>query len=151
MYKRILVPVDGSDTANKALVAALQMARDSGGSVRIVNVVDEMVLMTPYEYSGDLLAILRENAAKVLADAMDIAKAAGVPADQKLIDEPGMRLGEVVSAAAKEWQADLVVVGTHGRRGFSRMMLGSGAEQIIRSAPTHVLLIRSDEDKAKSR
>ncbi len=151
MYKRILVPVDGSETSNKALVAALQMARDSGGSVRVVNVVDEMVLMTPYEFSGNLLTILRENATKVLADALEIAKAAGITADQKLIDEPGMRLGEVIAGAAREWEADLVVLGTHGRRGLSRVMLGSGAEQIIRHAPVHVLLIRSDEGKVKTK
>lgn len=152
MYKRILVPVDGSETSNKALVAALQMARDSGGRVRLIHVVEELAYLSGYEqyggYSGELIAVMRETGNKVLNDAMAIAQAAGVEADNLLFDNFGERLAEVVADAAKQWNADLVVVGTHGRRGVGRMLLGSGAEQILRLAPVPVLVIRSGEDSS---
>ena len=146
MYQRILVPVDGSDTSNKALVAALQMARESGGRVRLIHVVEQLAYLTGYEqyggYSGELVSAMREAGAKVLDDAMAIARSAGSEADSLLCDKPGERLAEVVADAAREWNADLVVVGTHGRRGFGRMLLGSGAEQILRLSPLPVLVIR---------
>lgn len=152
MYKRILIPVDGSETANKALVAALQIARDSGGRVRIIHVIEEMAYLTGYEqyggYSGELISAMRETGNKVLNDAMAIAQAAGVEADNLLFDNFGERLGEVVANTAKQWDADLIVVGTHGRRGIGRMLLGSGAEQILRLAPVPVLVIRSGEDSS---
>lgn len=145
MYQRILVPVDGSETSNKALVAALQMARESGGRVRIVHALDELAYLTGYEFSADLLKVAREYATKVLDDAMAMAKAAGVPADSRLMETPGGRLGELVADEARGWEADLVVVGTHGRHGVSRVLLGSGAEQVLRLAPVPVLAVRAGE------
>ncbi|NML48258.1 universal stress protein [Ramlibacter sp. G-1-2-2] len=142
MYKRILVPVDGSETSTRALVAALQLAREGGGQVRVLHALDELAYLTGYEYSGDLLKIARDYANKVLTDAMEVAKSSGVPADSLLADTPGRRLGDVVTDEAKSWDADLVVVGTHGRRGLSRALLGSGAEQVIRMSPVPVLSVR---------
>jgi nucleotide-binding universal stress UspA family protein len=150
MYKRILVPVDGSETSNKALVAALQLAKDAGGRVRLVHVVEELAYLSGYEqfggYSDELFRAMRETGTKVLNDGMAIAQAAGVEADTELFDNLGGRLAEIVADAAKQWNADLIVVGTHGRRGVGRMLLGSGAEQIIRLAPMPVLVVRSGED-----
>lgn len=142
MYKRILVPVDGSETSNRALAAALQLARDGGGQVRVLHALDELAYLTGYEYTGDLLQIGRDNAAKVIADALGAAKSVGVAADSRLVETPGQRLGEVVTEEARAWNADLVVVGTHGRRGLSRALLGSGAEQVIRLSPVPVLSVR---------
>jgi nucleotide-binding universal stress UspA family protein len=150
MYKRIIVPVDGSPTANKALVAALQLARDSGGRVRLIHVVEELAFVDGYDMyggqTGELLQVMREAGDKVLDAALEIAKSAGVDADKQLFDRFGERLGEVVASAARDWNADLIVLGTHGRRGIGRVLLGSGAEQIIRLAPTPVLVIRSGEE-----
>lgn len=147
MYKRILVPVDGSTTANKALVAALQLARDAGGRVRLVHVVEELAFLDGYDMAGnqaaEVLRIMRESSQRVLGDALAIARSAGVEADQELLEKFGERLGDVVAQAATQWNADLIVVGTHGRRGLGRVVLGSGAEQIIRLAPVPVLVIRS--------
>ncbi|MEO7159431.1 MAG: universal stress protein [Polaromonas sp.] len=153
MYKRILVPIDGSETSNKALVAALQLAKDLGGRVRLIHVIEELAYMSGYEqyggaYSAELLKVMRENGAKVLNDGMAIAQAAGVEADHQLFDNLVARLAEVVADAAKQWNAELVVVGTHGRRGVGRMLLGSGAEQILRLSPVPVLVIRSGEDSS---
>ncbi len=152
MFKRILIPVDGSETSNKALVAGLQMAREMSASVRLVHAVNEMAYLgglDPYgTYSGDVIGMMREGGARVLTDAMAVAKSAGASASQVLLDEPGQRLGEVVAEAAKLWSADLVVVGSHGRRGIGRVLLGSGAEQILRLSPVPVLVVRSDSPKA---
>jgi nucleotide-binding universal stress UspA family protein len=146
MFKRILIPVDGSDTANKALVAGLRMARETSASVRLLHALNEMAYlggMAPDgTWSGDLIGMVREAGAKVLADATAIAQSAGVEPSQVLLEEPGKRLGEAVAEAAKLWGADLVVVGSHGRRGLGRVLLGSGAEQILRLAPVPVLVVR---------
>lgn len=88
--------------------------------------------------------IMRDAGMQILDDAMTMATAAGVGADTVPVDHPGGRLAEAAAEAARPWKADLVVVGTHGRRGVGRMLLGSGAEQLIRRAP--VLVIRSETE-----
>ncbi|GAB3661828.1 universal stress protein [Ramlibacter alkalitolerans] len=145
MYKRILVPVDGSETSTRALVAALQMARETGGRVRLVHALDELAYLSGYEYSADLLKAARDQGSRVLEDAQAMAKSAAVPADSRLVEAAGRRLGELVAQEARDWEADLVVVGTHGRRGMSRILLGSGAEQVLRLAPVPVLAVRTPQ------
>src|SRR4051812_42139455 len=114
MYQRILVPFDGSDTSRKALVSALELARKGYGSVRVIHVLDPLAYLTGFEPASLAMQVARDYAGKTLVTAMDLAKAAGVPADCRVIDEPGIRLAEVVADEAKEFDADLVVVGTHG-------------------------------------
>jgi nucleotide-binding universal stress UspA family protein len=144
-YRRLLVPVDGSATSNKALVHALQIARD-GGRVLLVHSADELAFVTGFEYSSDMIAVAQQAGRRVLADAAEIAKSAGVEVETKFIEFPEHRLGETIARLADAWKADLLVVGTHGRRGLDRVLLGSGAEQIIRHAPVPVLVIRGGED-----
>lgn len=146
MYRRILVPVDGSPTSNKALVAALQIARDSGGRVRLVHEVDELSYLTGFENGQIVIEEVRKGAQRVLTAGQEMANSAGVACETQMLDKPGERLGQLVADEARVWNADLIVVGTHGRRGVSRMMLGSGAEQVIRLSPVPVLVIRGDED-----
>ena len=143
-FKRILVPCDGSEVSNRALVSALQIARDGGGRVRVLHVLDQIdYLAGGYEYAGAaVLEELQRQSRKVLEDAAAICQSAGVPYDTVLVDEPGSRLGDKVADQALTWDADLVVVGTHGRKGLSRAILGSGAEQIVRFAPVSVLVVR---------
>lgn len=145
MFKRILVPVDGSPTSDKALAAALQLARESGGRVRLVHSFDELVYLTGYEYSAELLQQTRGYGLKILQDGLVMAVAAGVPVDTRLVETFGDRLGDEMAEEARKFDADLVVVGTHGRRGVGRVLLGSGAEQIIRAAPVPVLAVRDKE------
>lgn len=146
MYKRILVPIDGSDAGNRALATAVGLAQAFGGRLRLVHVLEEAAWLAgydPYEgASGNLLHVMREAGNKVLSDGMAVARAAGVEADNMLFDQFGQRLGETTANAAMLWNADLIVVGTHGRRGVSRLLLGSGAEQVIRLAPVPVLVVR---------
>jgi nucleotide-binding universal stress UspA family protein len=150
MYQRILVPIDGSGTSNRALAAALDLAKTLGGRVRLVHVMSESAYLTGYDpYGGSGAAMyeaVRKAADQIVADGARIAAAAGVEADSIMVDKSGERLGETIANAVKLWSADLVVVGTHGRRGLGRVLLGSGAEQIIRDAPVPVLVIRSREE-----
>lgn len=152
MYQRILVPVDGSTTSGQSLAAALRLAKETGGQVRLVHVVEELVYLTGYDpyggSTGELIKVMHEAGDKVLGQGMALAKEAGVEAQFMLFGELGHRLAETVADAARRWNADLIVVGTHGRRGVSRMLLGSGAEQIIRLAPVPVLVIRSEVEPA---
>ena len=148
MYKRILVPVDGSPTSNKALTTALQLAREGEGCVRAVHAFDDLAFLTGYDFDGSVLRAARAEAGKLLETAQEIAAAAGVPADTKLLETRGRRLGEAVEEEARAWEADLVVVGTHGRRGVGRVLLGSGAEQVIRMAPVPVLAVRDSQAAA---
>lgn len=145
-FHRILVPVDGSPTSNKALGAAFGLARESGGRVRLLHTIDELALVSGFEDSARVMNAAREYGNKVLGDGLAAAKASGIPCDTKLLEAPGQRVGPAVAAEAGAWDADLIVVGTHGRRGIGRVLLGSGAESVIRHAPVPVLVIRADAD-----
>ena len=152
MYRRILVAVDGSATSKKALSAALEMASYSGGRsvIRLIHVVDEMAYFTGLDpYAGQsysVISVMRDAGAKILADALAIVQSAGVQADTVLVDRLGAHLAETVAGQATEWNASLIVVGTHGRKGIGRILMGSGAEQIIRLSTCPVLVIRSDQN-----
>lgn len=143
MYERILVPVDGSPTANQGLAEAIKLAKLTGASLRIVHVVDELTFATGYETAtGDLIGLLREAGAQILSAAKAVAEAAGVEAETALPEVFGSRLCDIVGEQATLWGADLIVIGTHGRRGLGRLLIGSDAEQIVRTAPVPVLLVR---------
>ncbi|WP_369907588.1 universal stress protein [Limnohabitans sp. Hippo3] len=142
LFKKILVPLDGSRTASKALDYALKLAQADQAELRLVYCIDELSLLSNHEYSGEIAQLARENGHKVLESGMALASTAKVEADTRLIDRVGQRLGESVADAADEWGADLVVIGTHGRRGIGRVLLGSGAEQVMRMSPVPVLMVR---------
>jgi nucleotide-binding universal stress UspA family protein len=144
-FNRILVAIDGSPTSNKALAAAVELARSHGWRSLFVHSADELQYMSGLDSSAEVGAIVRTNGEKVLKEAASAAAAAGVEAECHLVDEPGQRLGDIVAHEALSWKADLVVVGTHGRHGVGRVLLGSGAEQIIRLSPVPALVIRADE------
>jgi nucleotide-binding universal stress UspA family protein len=149
MYRRILVAIDGSETSNKALTAAIEMAGYSGGRsvVRLIHVLDEMAYFVGLDaYQGQSYSavhVMRQAGEKILAEGLAICESAGVRADTVLVDQFGGHLAESVAQSAKDWDASLVVVGTHGRKGVGRMLMGSGAEQIIRLSSCPVLVIRS--------
>jgi len=154
MFRRILVAVDGSDTANKALAAAIHLAKEMKGRVRVVHAIEELTYLVGFDqyggYSGDLIKIMHDTASEILEGAMAVARAAGVEADCMLYDTPGQRLADAVSDAALRWDADLIVVGTHGRHGIGRILMGSGAEQITRLAPVPVLVVRADVESKEA-
>lgn len=154
MYQRILVPIDGSPPSNKGLDEAIQLAKSTGAALRLLHVVDVMTFATGFEpygvYAGDLIAALREGGEKILEQGKTRVQAQGLQVDSVLSDGLKDRVSNTVVEQAKTWGADLIVVGTHGRRGINRWMLGSDAEQIVRMAPVPVLLVRAAEGEDRT-
>lgn len=151
MYSRILVPVDGSDTSQKGLVAAIKLAKTSGAKLRIVHVVDELVLdMGDFVATGvyeQILSARREQGNRYLAAAEATARQQDVSVEKELIERVGGRAADSIIDAAKQWSADLIVMGTHGRRGLKRLALGSDAELVLRLTPVPVLMVRYAPEK----
>lgn len=146
MYARILVAVDGSPTSDRALAEALALVKEQRAALRVVHVIDTLPPIAGLEMM-DVAALqkaLRDAGEQVLEHARTQAAAAGVPVDSRLIDlaTAGTRIAALVCAEARSWPADLIVLGTHGRRGLDHLLLGSVAEGVVRMAPSPVLLIR---------
>ena len=152
MYQRILVPIDGSPPSSQALTEAIALAGLTRGRLRLMHVIDELSAAharSAYEgFGSDWLGAVRRDGATMLEAARSHAEAAGVTAETLLHDSFSSHLAEVVVDEAARWQADLLVVGTHGRRGIGRIFMGSGAESILRSARVPVLLVRMPEAPA---
>ena len=149
MYQRILVPVDGSPTSNAGLAEAIKLAKLTAARMRLLHFINEMPYMMSTEgYSSvavDMLASLKEAGTGILEQARIRVEAQGIVVDTVLLDTFGARLCELVVEQVAEWGADVIVLGTHGRRGVRRVLLGSDAEQIVRTATVPVLLIRGKE------
>jgi nucleotide-binding universal stress UspA family protein len=148
MYRRILVPVDGSASSNLGLQHALSLAKDQRARVRLLNVVDEMaVLPMMYGYPADISTIIesmQEAGKKAIEDGNALAKKAHVEADTAIIDARGRVVSDAILEQAKKFRADVIVMGTHGRRGLNRLLLGSDAERVLRSAEVPVLLVKGN-------
>ena len=149
MYERILVPYDGSATAARGLAEAVKLARITGARLRLFHVVDELsfafAASEGLTFSGDMLGLLREGGAAILAEGATRARATGLTVETVLKDSFAGRVCDLVIDEAGRWPADLIVLGTHGRRGVGRLFMGSDAESIVRSAPIPVLLIRASQ------
>jgi nucleotide-binding universal stress UspA family protein len=155
MYQRILVPVDGSPTSDRGLQEAIRLARLTGGRLRLLHVVDDLsfaLAMDAYAgYSGEWMEVLREGGRQVLANAKALATAAGLEAETVLYDSVEGRVHELAVAEAQKWPAEVIVIGTHGRRGVGRLVLGSSAEYVLRLSPVPVLLVRAPETPVQAR
>ncbi|MGY6270439.1 universal stress protein [Achromobacter denitrificans] len=149
MYQRILVPIDGSDTSDLGLTEAIRLAQLTHASMRLIHVIDELSFAftaDAYSYrAGELLDLLRKNGAQILEKALATVRAQGIPADTVLYENLDKTVQQRVISEAEAWKADLIVIGTHGRRGMRRMVLGSSAEGILRGAPAPVLLVRAPD------
>jgi len=146
MYRRILVPLDGSRTAQLGLGEAVKLAKSQGSTLRLLHVVDDLVLINAPELSydlGDLIKTLTEEGKKILEKGAAHARKHGVKVQTSLVETYGGRAADAIIAEAEKWHASLIVLGTHGRRGMKRMLMGSDAEEVLRIAPTPVLLVRS--------
>lgn len=149
MFERILVPVDGSPTSRKGLMQAIAVAKVTGGRIKLLHVWEPPFLAIGAEPAllrgEDIYDVSREAGQRLLSDAVASVEAAGIAVDEELQEHDGRRLCEQVAATAAQWRASLIVLGSHGRRGLSRLLLGSDAEQILRTAPVPVLLVRADD------
>ena len=146
-YKRILVPIDGSSTARLGLREALRLAKGQKAAIQLVHVVDEhYVLMAAGEAGmqlGGVIDDLKAGGRRMLKAAEAAVRKAGVPCTSVMLETLTGPAGGPIVRQARKWRADLIVIGTHGRRGVRRLLLGSDAEQIVRTSPVPVLLVRS--------
>lgn len=150
MYRRILVPVDGSHTSTAGLQEAIRIAIEQRARMRLISVVDEFVIAQNFEgliNAGELFDALRDSGKRTLKNALALAHKHGIKVESSMFETMGERVSEVIVRDAKKWKADLIVMGTHGRRGFNRMVLGSDAEAVLRTAPVPVLMVRSADPK----
>jgi nucleotide-binding universal stress UspA family protein len=146
MYNRIMAAVDGSDTASRGLQEAIKLAKDQQAKFSIIHVIDLVVVFGAGQFPGVYIGATRELAHETIERARKSAIAAGLDPEIQSpeIVTSGYHVAETIAQAASDWKADLLVVGTHGRRGVSRWLLGSVAERIVRVAPCPLLLIRGD-------
>jgi nucleotide-binding universal stress UspA family protein len=147
MYKRILVPVDGSDTAERGLTEALGLASSLGASLQLLHVVmdlqwmvDPMMITAPVDLRNDMHRFGQE----VLAKAAKRCEAAGVVAQTRLRDALGSNVGHAIVDEVGTSGCDAIVMGTHGRKGAARLLLGSDAAWVAQASPVPVLLVRQN-------
>jgi nucleotide-binding universal stress UspA family protein len=146
MYNRILVPIDGSRTAAAGLREAIRLASgNTRATIRLLHVMDPLPAMQGMEViiTEQLIENMEQFGVRVLKDAKALVRRHGIGADTVFQKQALGRTSDAIVKQARKWRADLIVMGTHGRRGVSRIVLGSDAEAVVRSAPAPVLLVRS--------
>ena len=151
MFRRILVPIDGSPTSRHGLDEAIALAKDQAARIFLLHVVDERVvtqsfdaaMYVPANYVDDLLEALRKQGKRLLARAAARIRKARVKFDTILLETMAGGVAETILAQSRKCKADVIVLGTHGRRGVSRLVLGSDAEGVVCGSRVPVLLVRA--------
>ncbi|WP_367651460.1 universal stress protein [Cupriavidus basilensis] len=154
MYSKILVAVDGSESADRALEEALRLAAAMRSELTVVHVIDNSYLRYEVGYIDltDLRAGLLEGGQILLDEAKAKAAAAQVTCKTLMVDE-ALALGDVANAieqVAQQTGAELLVLGTHGRRGVRRLLMGSVAEALVRQCRQPVLLVHAPQAEANA-
>lgn len=145
MYKRIFVPIDSGQASTLAFEEACSLAKLLNAELLITTVVD----LTPVGQPGMefvdapvLHQSSKGHAKDLLSRALSQAQAAGLSANTKLLESFGHDLSQVLLEEAKQWEANLIVMGTHGRTGLMHLIMGSVAEGVLRRSLVPVLLVR---------
>ena len=147
MYKRIAVAVDGSETSTAALNEAVKLGNVMKSTLLLLYVCEEMPIvwntdgMTPFPLEELTKAFIDAGNKLLRQDKVSVAES-GLKVETKLVENYNGRIGAVISQEAEKWLADLLVVGTHGRKGINHLLMGSVAEGVMRSAKMPVLLVR---------
>ena len=145
MYSKILVPIDGSETSAAGLNEAIKLAKIHGSRLCLMHIVNEFILdytYTPAQYSQDLVESLRKAGQEILDAAETTVQRQGIKPHCVLVESIGGVAADFILEQSKEWRAELIVMGTHGRRGIFRLAMGSDAEQVVRASVVPVLLVR---------
>ncbi|MCE2945930.1 MAG: universal stress protein [bacterium] len=158
MFKRILIPIDGSKTSQQALKRGIAFAAEQGAALRLLHVHEVSVLADMYaaqtaaglSVAPNVKALekfeadLEKRSQSLLEQSTALAAKAGVAkVDGKMINAGMRKAAKLIVDDATKWKADLIVMGTHGRSGFDHLVFGSVAEGVMRTATVPVLLIRS--------
>ncbi|MBX3616039.1 universal stress protein [Nitrosomonas sp.] len=144
MYQRILVPIDGSATSESALNEAIKFAQQQKAHIEVLYVVEDLLFSENDDFINyaEFVRSLRTGGEKILLQAQKKLRQAGIEHETKLMVAQGERIVDVIINEAKSNSADLIIIGTHGRTGFSRILLGSVAEGVVRTTHIPTLLIR---------
>jgi nucleotide-binding universal stress UspA family protein len=146
MFKRIVVAIDGSQTSRRAFEAALDLAQIHGAVLQPFYVVENTPLyfdVPGYDPSA-LRTQLVEQGKTLGSESIEAMRARGIEGDVAIGEATSLEdVSALVLKAARDFNADLLVMGTHGRKGFQRLILGSVAERCLRQATLPVLLIPS--------
>ena len=143
MYDRILVPTDGSKGTTRSLEHAAAIARNNDATVHVLYVIDQRLYRAASKDTKDeVIASLEEEGEHALDDAVTRLEEHGV--EVVTVRREGIPYKSIL-AYTEEEEMDLVVMGTHGRRGVSRALLGSVTERVVRLADAPVLTVRSTE------
>ncbi|MFJ3049883.1 universal stress protein [Pseudomonas nitroreducens] len=148
MYEHVLVAVDGSPVSFRALAEGARLVRMSGGELHVITIIDRPLAHLPYYakyYDTEALHAAALKAAEdILGKAREVVAEYAVPAsfEQVAMESVGEEVADRIEAEAEVVKADAIVMGTHGRRGVQRLMLGSVAEGVLRASTRPVLLVR---------
>lgn len=146
MYERILVPLDGSATSERALLEAAQLAGKLGSALCLLHVLDdfplygEMAITPGYQQT---LEVMRKYGDDLLVKAAQQPALAGLQVETLQREALGARVADVIVEQAVISKCQLIVLGTHGRRGVNRLLMGSDAELVLRQSPMPVLMVKS--------
>ena len=150
MITSVLVALDGSATSNAGLRVALDLARDRDAALTGLHVIDDRGIVInlreghlPAEYFHKLYAAMRKRGQSVLTKAEAVARRAGVPMTAVLADAGGKMVAQAILDQSRKMKPDLIVMGTHGRRGIARAIMGSDAEEVLRETNIPMLFVRS--------
>jgi nucleotide-binding universal stress UspA family protein len=154
VFNRILVPVDFSSCSHAACDLASSMAMKLGATIELLHVqeppawqgfvIPELVVNVPNEASTSLYKFVQTRTQRALEHLAEKLQHAGVTQvrHRQEAGEPG----KVIISVAEEERFDLIVMGTHGRKGFERLVMGSVAERVVRRAPCPVLTVRVGDE-----
>ena len=144
MYKKILVPIDGSEISTQGLKEAIELAKSQHSQIRLFHIANDRIVDSgdgDSSYGGQVIECARENGQKVLSGAVILARRHGLEVETVLVESIGGPAAAMIITEAREWPADLIVMGTHGRRGLRRLAMGSDAESVVRDTQAPVLLV----------
>ena len=146
MYSRILVPLDSSETSHHAMEHAADLAKTNGAMVVLLHVIEELRLSSGFEppkvYIDEVFPGFLSRGQAMLDQAATRLRQDGIAVETTLIVSKGERVSDLIVKQVETTRCDVVVIGTHGRRGLDRVLIGSDAEQVARLAPVPVLLVR---------
>lgn len=149
MYTRIVVGIDGSELATKALRHALTLGKEMGAKLIVVTSTEPSVLVAPgaefmaidtTSMLGDLEEAKAKTARATLDEAAKLAEASGLTIEKRHV--PSTIAAEAIVSTAQQMGADLIVMGSHGRRGLGRLLLGSQAAEVLVRASIPVLVVK---------
>jgi len=147
MYKDILVPTDGSPAATAAIEHAVDLAKTYDATIHALYVVDASAFSSIEAGSELVIDALDEEGQRAVEEVTDAAAEAGVDIETHVVSGTAYR--RILDYIDSE-DVDLVVMGTHGRSGVERFLLGSVTERVVRTADVPVLTIRHRDEKEKA-